>query len=228
MTGISILAYMVLIVLGLLACPAMQDDPYQIAADHYHLVFENPWVRATRVTYAPHQSAPVHQHPETPTTVYVYVTDGGVMRFRHVAGEKVVILDRPPVRAGLIRFAHGAPENHSVEYLGDVPTEYARIELRTEPIDRPEGDMRLPPIDSNRSHSSMEVQFENGQVRILRVVCAPGERCPHSNHAADPAVVVNMSGRHRGGLLWCPAPGQGPLQQVRIELKSKPIKVDGR
>jgi hypothetical protein len=38
---------------------------------------------------------------------------------------------RPAVKAGAIRFAHSAPETHSVEYLGDAPTEYVRIELRT-------------------------------------------------------------------------------------------------
>jgi hypothetical protein len=42
------------------------------------------------------------------------------------------VITRPAVRAGAIRFAHSAPETHSVEYLGDQPTEYVRIELRTE------------------------------------------------------------------------------------------------
>src|SRR6476469_2248697 len=110
------------------SCLGTAQDPYRIAGDHYHLVFENPWVRATRVTYGPHETAPVHQHPPTPTTVYVYVTDGAGMRFRHVTGEHVagVSIDRKPVQASAIRFAHGAPETHSVEYLGDIPTEYAR------------------------------------------------------------------------------------------------------
>ena len=58
----------------------MAQDPYVAAGDHYRLLFENAWVRATRVTYGPHETAPVHRHPPTPTTVYVYVTDGGVMR----------------------------------------------------------------------------------------------------------------------------------------------------
>jgi hypothetical protein len=58
---------------------ASAQDPYRVAPDHYHLVFENQWVRATRVTYGPHETAPVHQHPPTPTTVYVYLTDGVAM-----------------------------------------------------------------------------------------------------------------------------------------------------
>jgi len=204
---------------------AAAQDPYRVAGDHYHLVFENSWVRATRVTYGPHETAPVHQHPPTPTTVYVYVTDGGVMRFGHVTGEHVagVTIDRKPVQAGGIRFAHGAPETHTVEYLGDAPTEYARIELRTEPLDRPVRDVRLPPVALDSSQSVMQVQFENGQVRILRVRCAAGRQCPDSAHPGDPAVVVTMSGSKRGEVEWSPPSAEGPLEQVRIELKSKPV-----
>ncbi len=203
---------------------AAAQDPYHVAADHYHLAFENPWVRATRVTYGPRETAPVHAHPPTPTTVYVYVTDGGAMRFRHVTGDHVAGLEitRKAVQAGAIRFAHGAPETHSVEYLGDSPAEYARIELRTDPLDRPPRDVRLPPVPHDFARSWITNQFENGQIRILRVNCSEGERCPASDHPADPAVVVIMSGRRRGELLWNPPRSEGPLEQVRIELKTKP------
>ena len=223
----SYAAQAVIVLLALsMAMPA--QDPYRVAGDHYHLVFENAWVRATRVTYGPHETAPVHQHPPTPTTVYVYVTDGGVMRFHHVTGDRVagMNIDRKPVQAGAIRFAHGAPETHSVEYLGDTATEYARIELRTEPLDRPTRDVRLPPVAMDASKSGVKVEFENGQVRILRVACASGQGCPASEHPADPAVVVTMSGTHRGAIDWSPPPATGPAEQVRIELKSKPAVQD--
>src|SRR5262249_16225321 len=152
-------------------------------------------------------------------------SDGGIMRFRHVTGEHVAGLqiDRKPVKAGAIRFAHGAPETHSVEYLGDIPTEYARIELRTEPLDRPVRDVRLPPPSLDLSKSSITSQFENGQVRLLRIVCAAGERCPETEHPADPAVVVTMSGSHHGDIRWSPQVDRGPLELVRIELKTKPV-----
>lgn len=207
------------------AFSSFAQDPYRVAGDHYHLVFENPWVRATRVSYGPHETARVHSHPPTPTTVYVYVTNGGAMRFHHVTGDHVSGLDivRKPVAAGAIRFAHGAPETHTVEYLGDEPTEYARIELRTEPLDRPVRDVRLPPLPLDLSTPGMKVQFENGQVRIVRVACAAGQRCPGSEHPADPAVTVTMSGLHRGEMQWSPLPAEGPLEQVRIELKTKPV-----
>jgi quercetin dioxygenase-like cupin family protein len=204
---------------------AAAQDPYRIAPDTYHLVFENSWARATRVTFKPHDSLPEHAHPPTPTTVYVYITDGGPIRFHHITGEHVagMVVQRKAVQAGGIRFAHGEPETHTVEYLGDAPTEYARIELRTEPVDRPKRDVRIPPAAMDRSKSGTKLEFENGQVRILRVVCAAGARCPASEHPEDPAVVVTMSGAHRGEIQWSPAAGKGPVEQVRIELKSKPV-----
>lgn len=205
----------------------MAQDPYLVAGDHYHLIFENRWVRASLVTYGPHETSPIHDHPETPTTVYIYVTDGGVMRFHHFTGAHVagMTIDRKPVRAGAIRFAKGAPETHTVEYLGDTPTEYVMLELRTEALDRPATDVRLPPVNLDPSKSAAQVQFENGQIRIVRAMCAAGERCLGSEHPSDPAVVVAMSGPHRGRVDWSPQrPAEGPMEQVRIELKTKPVE----
>jgi peptidoglycan-N-acetylglucosamine deacetylase len=193
---------------------ARSQDPYRVAPNNYHLAFENQWVRATRVTFNPHETLPVHHHPPTPTTLYVYVTDGGAIRFNHVTGDHVAGMSivRNPVKAGQIRFAHGAPETHTVEYLGLEPCEYARIELRTEPLERPVRDVRLPP------HGS----FENAQVRILSITCEAAKPCPPSDHPTDPAVVVILSGPHRGEIQWSPPPAVGPLEMVRLELKTKP------
>ena len=163
-----------LLLLGCMAIGVLGQDPYLVAGDHYHLVFENAWARASRVTYGPHETASVHEHPPTPTTVYIYVTDGGEFRFKHMTGLPVAgfTVTRPAVKAGAIRFAHSAPETHSVEYLGDAPTEYVRIELRTQPLDLPIRDIRIPPPVLDPNKSTILNEFENGQIRILRVVCA--------------------------------------------------------
>lgn len=201
------------------------QDPYQVAPDHYHLLFTNPWVRASLVAYGPHEQAQVHNHPATPTTVYIYATDGGPMRFHHVTGENVAgyTIERPAVKAGAIRFAHGMPETHWVEYLGSEPTQYVRLELKTEPIDRPTRDVRLPPPNLDSTHSTLLNQFENGQIRILRLTCAAATACPVSEHPNDQAVVVTMSGPERGRVQWSPPNATGPLELVRIELKSEPV-----
>jgi quercetin dioxygenase-like cupin family protein len=195
----------------------LMQDPVQ-------LLFENAWVRASKVTYQPHETATAHDHPPTPTCVYIYVTDGGEFRFKHLTGFKTsgYVITRPAVKAGAIRFAHSAPETHSVDYLGDAPTEYVRIELRTEPLDTPIRDVRIPPAAMDPSKSAVRKEFENGQVRILRVVCAAGEICPKSENPTDPSVVTVMKGPERGAVRWSPGPETGPLEEVRIELKTDP------
>jgi hypothetical protein len=211
------------------ACIAMfasAQDPYLVAGDHYHLAFENAWARATRVSYGPHDTAPVHDHSLTPTAIYIYVTDGGEFRFKHMTGLKVAgtVITRPAVKAGAIRFAHSAPETHSVEYLGDAPTEYIRIELRTEARDVPVRNIRIPPPVMDPTKSAVLNEFENGQVRILRVVCATGEKCPASQNPDDPAIVTTMTGPDRGAVRWSPKGEKGPLDEVRVELKTEPVK----
>ena len=189
------------------------------------VLLANAWVRASLVTYQPHETAPVHEHPPTPTCVYIYITDGGEIRFKHMTGFKTsgYVITRPAVKAGAIRFAHSAPETHSVEYLGDAPTEYVRIELRTEPLDTPIRDVRIPPAAMDPAKSAVRKEFENGQLRILRVVCAAGKTCPKSENPDDPSVVTIMTGPDRGAVRWSPKAEKGPLEEVRIELKTDPV-----
>jgi len=208
------------VVFLLCAVAVFAQDPYKVAGNHYHLVFENDWVRATRVDYGPYETAEVHNHPPNPVTVYVYVTDGGAIEFHHVTGDHVAgfTITRKPVQAGAIRVAHGGPETHTVKYLGNQSMEYVRLELRTEAIDRPTRDVRLSPKQT----------FENGQMRIVRVHCDAGVRCAASDHPNDPSVVIEMSGPRQGEVLWCaPAaviPLSGPLELVRVDLKSRPVQ----
>jgi hypothetical protein len=222
-----------LLLFSCLALAVSGQDPYQVAGNHYHLIFENAWARASRVTYGPHETAPVHEHPPTPTTVYIYVTDGGEFRFRHITGFKVsgYTITRPAVKAGAIRFAHSAPETHSVEYLGDAPTEYVRIELRTEPLDIPIRDVRIPPaappVGIDPAVSTIRKEFENGQLRILRVVCAAQQACPPSQNPADPAIATVLTGPDKGAVRWSPKAERGPIEEVRIELKTSPVTPDG-
>lgn len=177
--------------------------------------FENPWVRIVRVRYSPHEKTRAHDHPSTPT-VYVYTTDGGRLRILHDEMEKPVI--RPVVKAGAVRFNRGAFEHHQVEELDGVASEYLRLELKIAPIELPAQDIRRPPDD--------RTPYESGMIRILRVTCAPRSLCPASAHPEDPAVIV--TGKK---FQWREAnappvmnSSSAPMEQVRVELKSKPLR----
>jgi len=174
--------------------------------------FENPSVRIVRVHYTPHEKTAVHDHPPTPT-VYVYVTDGGRLQIGH-DGEEMVT--RPPVKAGGIRFQKGVAERHAVEEVDGVESEYIRIELKTQPLDLPEVDVRRAPAD--------RTPYESRMLRILRVTCPAQSACPASQHPENPAVVV--TGKQA---TWVPAgalplrnSNDAPVEQVRVELKTPP------
>lgn len=200
---------------------AAAQNPYRVASDHYHLLFENEWVRATRVTFAPGETAPVHDHPKAAALIYVYITDAGIMRFLHFRGDSPShTANREPVKAGSVRLASGTEEIHSVEYLGNSPSEYITLELQAS---APMNDnKRLPPVWLDPGRSQAEVQYENGQLRVVRVSCAAGKGCPVSNHPSDPAIVVVVTGPQRGDVKWSPERMEGPMQQIRFELKALP------
>jgi hypothetical protein len=171
-------------------------------------------VLIVRVHYLPHEKTRAHDHPATPT-VYVYTTDGGRLRIIHDEMEEPVI--RPVVKSGAVRFNHGAAEHHQVEELDGVASEYLRVELKIEPLELPKDDIRRAPDD--------RTPYDNAMIRILRVTCAGHSACPVSEHPDDPAVIVE--GKR---FEWRDANARpvmnssaAPVEQVRIELKSKPV-----
>lgn len=106
-------------------------------------------------------------------------------------------------------------------HLGDTPTEYIRIELRTEAPNIPIRNIRIPPPAMAPGKSAVLKAFENSRVRILRVVCAAGETCPASANPDDPAIVTVISGPDRGRVRWSPAMEEGPLDEVRLSSRQR-------
>jgi hypothetical protein len=196
------------------------QNPFEVAKDHYTLEFENEWVRISRVTYGPHETAPVHDHPSVPA-VYIYTTDGGPILFKH---DQIGNIRTPAVKAGQLRYARPNRERHDVEYLGDIATEYLRIELKTEPLGIPPRDFRSA-LDSHSADASFsKVDFENGQLRIVRQYCAPNASCTPNDDTSIPVIMVSLRKRQ---FRWI-APGSQPSIEepgdyVRLELRSKPV-----
>jgi hypothetical protein len=177
--------------------------------------FENPYLRIVRVHYVAHEKTRAHDHPATPT-VYVYTTDGGRLKIVHDEKEEPVI--RPVVKAGAIRFNRGAAEHHQVEELDGVASEYLRLELKIEPIDLPAQDIRRASTD--------RAPYESGMLRIVRVTCAPHSACPASEHPENPVVIVTGKKFQWRDANSAPVvnSSSSPLEQIRVELKSKPLR----
>jgi len=187
------------------ACALLAQNPYVVCPRNYQLEFENEYVRVSRVRHLPGDKLPVHDHPSL-RTVYIYLTDGGAIRFCHITPKFTI--EGPPVKAGGVRFnAHPQPEIHEVEYLGDAPAEYLRFELRT---------AHGPPHRDTRLAPEHVEPWEDEQVRISRRMAA--------GPAQLPSVVVSLRDRR----FVFASPGdtvqgidmQSPL--VLIELKTRP------
>ncbi len=159
------------------AAVASAQNPYKLLPRNYKLEFENDYVRISRVHYSPGDKLRTHSHPANPT-VYVYLVDGGPIRFMH--DRPKFVIERSEVQAGGVRFNRNAQvEIHHTEYRGTAPTEYLRIELKTIPGPRHQ-DARLA--------DDADFPWEDPQIRISRL---RGELSALTRRA----VLVNLSDR---------------------------------
>jgi hypothetical protein len=233
------------------ASPA--QDPLVIAPQAYKLQFENDWVRVVRVHYAPLEKLPAHDHPKR-RTIFIYLNDGGPVRFKHVEGYSGnYAAVRPPTKAGAFRLAGIQPENHEVENLSDLPSDFLQVELKTEAGDPKSfrGRSYPEPRAKQTAGNYRKVDFENEQVRITRLVCAARGECDRLEASPHPALLLALSPLHLtvaatggdapqlkldpGQTRWLEAGGRGhwrglnqaPAELLLIEFKSKPAATTG-
>ena len=184
------LAFALAQVLLLLAAPA--QDPQAVAPRAYRREFENERVRVTRVHYEPREKVPRHDHPDQ-ATVYVYLRDSGPVRFVHTGDENFTLV-RPPVRAGGFRLSRGLKEQHTVESLTDVPTDFLRVELKGfSDAERRSFRGRFPPEPRRAARTSQRIKFEDARVRISRVTCAARRRCAGLGGAGTASLLVALT-----------------------------------
>jgi hypothetical protein len=214
----------VLLATGVAAQPASPPLP-----SAYEVRFENDWVRVTHVLYEPWIKLRSHSH--TPlASAYVYLNDGGPVAFRHI-GASYGAATRPPTKAGSYRLFRGIEEVHEVENLSPLPSEFLRVEFKTDPVD--------PTTLKGRFFSSgfstagtQRAEFENAQLRVVRfTIPALGQvDVPASDL---PALVAVLAGSEKGSVRWV-EPGQtdrftagdGPEEFLRFELKTRPLRAN--
>ena len=230
--------------LCLLATHALAQDPLTILPQAYKLQFENDWVKVTRVHYAPHEKLPPHQHTQT-ASAYVYLNDGGPVVFKHLDLPYGAVT-RPATKAGSFRLYQGLKEIHEVENLSDLPSDFLRVEFKTQPVNEKTLRGRFYREASPPGENFQKVQFENEQIRITRLVCAQGKSLRLSRNPTEPILLVAltpsslvMSERSKsielsldtGQILWI-ATGQEerlltggpqPVELLRFDFKTKTL-----
>jgi hypothetical protein len=183
--------FILLAILGLLCANASAQDPLKVAPQAYKLQFENEWVKVVRVHYAPHEKLLAHEH--TPTaSAYVYLNDGGPVVFNHVDKDYGAVT-RPATKAGSFRVYKGIQELHEVENKGDMPSDFLRVEFKTDPVDEKTLRGKFFRETYPAGENFHKVQFENQQVRITRLVCAPGKTLALNTPASEPGLLILLS-----------------------------------
>lgn len=237
-----------LLITTALAPRSIAQDPFVVAPKAYKLEFENDWVRVVRVRYEPFEKLPAHDHPKR-QAIFVYLNDGGPVRFKHVEGVSGdYAATRPPTKAGAYRLAGIQPENHEVENLSDVASLFLQVELKTEPVEPKTFRGRFFPEFAAKQQDGnyRKVEFENAQARITRLFCAARSKCDAIELSSYPALLVALSplqfkttgddASHlkleKGQSKWFEPgssrqwqnTGDGRAEQLLIEFKSKPVQ----
>jgi hypothetical protein len=219
-------------------------NPLKVAPESYKLDFENDWVRVMRVRYGPRAKIPEHYHTERPAA-YVYLTDSGPVIFKH-KDLPYGAITRPAVKAGTFRLYHAVKEVHAVENTTDVPSEFLRVEFKTEPVNQNSLRGKFPRENVAPGENLRKVQFENEQIVVERLVIAPKKSMDISTNATRPALLIalttaelNASGGKRkeqlkldvGRTIWVSEGQQqqlenasdAPAELLRFGFKTKPF-----
>jgi hypothetical protein len=199
-----------IIPLILAALPLRAQTPEEIKLD-------NPQVRVIQVTVGPHSQSAIRTH--TMNRVLVY-RDGGHIQLEGGDGR----LEDLTVTAGDVQWSRGG-EPYITENLSDNPIRVIEIELKA----RPGGAARiskLDPVGVDPRHYNME--FENDQVRVLRVRFGPHDKGVLHEHILDRVVVyltdqatvkagyVRIAG---AGTHTEENAGDEPTEQIAVEIK---------
>ena len=222
------------------AWTAFSQDPTKAAPESYKLQFENEWLRVLRVHYAAKQKVPVHDHSKGPA-MYVYLNDSGPIRFTHSDWDHPLLV-RPTVKAKSFRLSPTRFDNetHAVENPNDTPSDFLRIELRTEAPNRASLVGRFAPEQYARSSGLRKQVFDNSQLQVTRLAPAEGRALTVSADTVRPSLVIIVSAGtsektvvKAGDTFWL-APGRqktfessgggSPLELLKVDLKTDPIR----
>jgi hypothetical protein len=173
------------------------QDATKSAPGAYRTQFENDFVHLIRVHYGPNERVPVHEHPAS-VTAYIYLNASGPVQFRHI--EDGHIANRQPTTAGSFRVSRGGNETHEVVNMSATPSDFLRVEFKTDPAGASSPAYREQPKTYPASDNATDVKFVNQQMRITRLIVAPGKTLDQSTAAREPALIVALKDGTLSGL----------------------------
>lgn len=192
-----------------------QTPPGAVTIDNK---LDTPQARVYVATLAPH--APVHSRTGHATNRVLVYLDAGVMTRQEGAGEAA----RISFRRGDVRW-RPASGPYVAENIGDRPIRIVEIDLKGKPAGPMPKTTLDPPVVDAKHYT---VEFENDEVRVLRVRYGPRENGALHEHILNRVVVylndqpnvkadtVRMAG---AAIHTEENAGDQPAERIAIELK---------
>jgi quercetin dioxygenase-like cupin family protein len=177
---------------------------------------DTPQARALVVTEQPHHPNAMHEHNVNRIQIYL---GAGEMTFTSPAGKVEKVL----YKAGDARWSP-APVRHISENTADHPFQLVEIELKNHPRAFTPSD--LDPLKTDPKHYTLE--FENDQVRVLRVRLGAHEKGARHDHQLN-HIVVYLTDHAKGpaGTVKIEGPDvhseenplDHPVERIAVDLK---------
>lgn len=202
-----------------LTAPAVlfAQDPVKVDPAHHKVEIDNADVRVLRITFAPGDKAPLHDHPNS---VAIFLA-GGTNRLT-TPGQKPT--ENPQQRGDVVLLS---ASKHTVENIGKSGTEVILVEMKKPGMAGFKG-MSLDPVKLNPKN--YVVVAENEHARVIRLRSAAGDKSVEHEHPSNVVVsFVAGPGEKPGTVTWHPGPekhgGTPPTTAaandvVIVELKS--------
>lgn len=140
---------------------------------------DNEYVKVLKVTQAPHQKTGLHKHDMNRVMIYL---DAGKQTIAYEGGKTVTLNWKPG--QPLWSPASGM---HIAEIVSDNTVTIVELELKKPTGGRSANASALDPVKADSKH--YKVEFENDQVRVIRVKIGPKQSVPMHEHSLDRIVV---------------------------------------
>ena len=172
--------------------------------------------RAFVVTEQPHHANAMHEHLMNRIQIYL---GAGQLTFTSPAGK----VEKIAFKSGDVRWSP-APVRHISENVTDHPFQIVEIELKNHP--RPFTPSDLDPLKTDPKHYALD--FENDQVRVLRVRFGPHEKGVRHDHQLN-HIVIYLTDHAKGpaGTVKIEGPDvhseenplDHPVERIAVDLK---------
>ena len=182
------------------------------------LKLDNAKVRVLVDTELPFETEAPRQHPLNRVLIYL---DAGHFTLESGDGR----IEDIQVEAGDVRWSRPGPP-YIIENRSGHPMRIVEIQLKAPSPGRMTPASPLDPTEVDPAH--YKIEFENPQVRVLRIHFGPHEKSPRHEHQLDRVVLyVNDQGTLKAGDLRMAGPsthteentGDEPADRIAVEIK---------